>query len=450
MKKALTIAGSDSSAGAGIQADLKTFSALGVYATTVITTLTAQNTKTVSDVFVVPSNFFKNQLETTLEDIKPDVIKIGVLYDNSIINIVKAELDNFDGPIIIDPILYSGTGVKLLDDRSYESFKLSIIPLSTVITPNLKEAELLSQIQINSARDIPNVAKHIIDLGAENVIIKGGHDKNRDKEISDYFYGKSGEEILKISNSRLPIGETHGTGCNFSSALASYIALGFEMKNAFVLANSYVNRALKNAIKVGKGVLVANPLYQVFSNSEKYETIMTLQNSVEQLETFEGFSSLIPQTKTNFVNSILNPQDLFDVAGVVGRITEYQNRIRSPNVIKFGASSHVANALLVAKTYNPTFRAAINIRYTDGLIKICKKLFDCASYDRKLEPPFIKKKEGASIMWGINQAFTSNPIAEVVYHSGDIGKEPMIIIFAETPLKILTKVLAILKIYNNI
>jgi len=117
LKKALVIAGSDSSAGAGIQADLKTFSALGVYATTVITTLTAQNTKTVSDIFVVPPKFFKNQLETTVEDIKPDVIKIGVLYDKSIINIVKSKLENFDGPIIVDPILYSGTGVKLLDDK---------------------------------------------------------------------------------------------------------------------------------------------------------------------------------------------------------------------------------------------------------------------------------------------------------------------------------------------
>jgi len=450
LKKALTIAGSDSSGGAGIQADLKTFSALGVYATTVITTLTAQNTKTVSEIFVVPSKFFKNQLETTVEDIKPDVIKIGVLYDKSIIKIVKTELENFDGPIVVDPILYSGTGVKLLDDKSFESFKRDIIPHSTVITPNLKEAELLSQIQINSSRDLLKVANHIRNLGAENVIIKGGHDNNKDKEISDYFYGNSGDEIHKISNSRLPIGETHGTGCNFSSALASYIALGWEIKNAFVLANSYVNKALKNAIKVGDGVLVANPLHQVFSNSEKYETIVSLQNSVEQLERFEGFSLLIPQTKTNFVHSITNPQDFFDVAGVVGRITEYQNHIRSPNVIKFGASTHVANALLTAKSFNPTFRAAINIRYTDSLIKICREMFNCACYDRKLEPDIIRKKEGASINWGMNEAFKSNPIAEVVYHCGDIGKEPMIIIFAETPLRILTKVLTILKIYNNI
>lgn len=123
MKKALTIAGSDSSGGAGIQADIKTFSALGVYGTTVITVLTSQNTKTVSDVFVTPPKFFKNQLLTTMEDIEPDVIKIGVLYDSSIIEIVHETLKPLRIPIVLDPVLYSGTGVELLHQTSYEDFK---------------------------------------------------------------------------------------------------------------------------------------------------------------------------------------------------------------------------------------------------------------------------------------------------------------------------------------
>lgn len=179
MKKALTIAGSDSSAGAGIQADLKTFSALGIYAATVITTLTAQNTKTVSDIFVVPSKFFKNQLKTTLEDVKPDVIKIGVLYDNSIIKIVRDELVNYEKPIVVDPVLYSGTGTKLLDVSAYESFKRDIIPLSSVITPNIKEAELLSETKLKSVKDLSRAARSIENLGAKIVIIKGGHSKKK-------------------------------------------------------------------------------------------------------------------------------------------------------------------------------------------------------------------------------------------------------------------------------
>ncbi|HEX5904524.1 MAG TPA: bifunctional hydroxymethylpyrimidine kinase/phosphomethylpyrimidine kinase [Candidatus Nitrosocosmicus sp.] len=445
MKKALTIAGSDSSAGAGIQADLKTFSALGIYAATVITTLTAQNTKTVSDIFVVPSKFFKNQLKTTLEDVKPDVIKIGVLYDNSIIKIVRDELVNYEKPIVVDPVLYSGTGTKLLDVSAYESFKRDIIPLSSVITPNIKEAELLSETKLKSVKDLSRAARSIENLGSKIVIIKGGHSKKKDEEVSDYYYDYSNTDFHKISNRRLPLGETHGTGCNFSSAIASYIARGFQPKRAFILANSYVNKALINVLKVGDGVLVANPLSQVYTDSEKYDTLISLQESVEQVEQLDNFSMLVPETKTNFVYSVPSPQDIFDVAGVVGRITNYQKKIRSPNVIKFGASSHVGNALLAAMSFNPRFRSAINIRLTNDTVKICEELFDCSLYDRKCEPTATKNKEGMTIPWGVKEAFKSKPNLEVIYHYGDFGKEPMILLFAETPNKILTKLVAILK-----
>ena len=167
MKKALTIAGSDSSGGAGIQADIKTFSALGVYGTTVITVLTAQNTKTVSDVFVTPPKFFKNQLLTTMEDIEPDVIKIGVLYDSSIIEIVHETLKPLRIPIVLDPVLYSGTGVELLHQTSYEDFKKKIIPLSLVITPNLVEAEILCGNKLYSEKEIVEAAYKIIELGSQ-------------------------------------------------------------------------------------------------------------------------------------------------------------------------------------------------------------------------------------------------------------------------------------------
>ncbi|VFJ12422.1 bifunctional hydroxymethylpyrimidine kinase/phosphomethylpyrimidine kinase [Candidatus Nitrosocosmicus franklandus] len=450
MKKALSIAGSDSSAGAGIQADLKTFSALGIYGATVITTLTAQNTKTVSDIFVVPPKFFENQLRTTLTDIKPDVIKIGVLYDRSIIQIVKDELANCEKPIIVDPVLYSGTGIRLLDESSFEAFKQNILPLANVITPNLKEAELLSNTRVKSTNDLSKAARYICDLGAEIVIIKGGHYNRMNNEVSDFYYNFSRADYHKISNPRLPVTETHGTGCNFSSAIASYIAMGCEPKRAFILSNSYVNRALRNALKVGNGLLVANPISQIYNNSEKYETLITLQSSVENLEQLNYFSSLIPETKTNFVYSIPIPRDLFDVAGVVGRITNYQDKIRSPNVVKFGASNHVGRALLVANNFTPSIRSAINIKLTDRLLEICKELFKCSFYDRKYEHVDNAMKEGTTIQWGVKEAFKREPNLEVVFHYGDIGKEPMILIFAETPNGILTKIDEILRIFKKI
>ncbi|HKX96973.1 MAG TPA: bifunctional hydroxymethylpyrimidine kinase/phosphomethylpyrimidine kinase, partial [Candidatus Nitrosocosmicus sp.] len=436
MKKVMTIAGSDSSAGAGIQADIKTFSALGVYGTTVITTLTAQNTRTISDILVVPSKFFKNQLTTTLDDIKPDVIKIGVLYSKSIINIVKDILKNFENPIVVDPVLYSGTGIKLLDDDSFEQFKREIIPLSYVITPNLKEAQFLSKIIISNMNDMTKAAYEIFKLGPSNIIIKGGHDAAKDRKIVDFLFRDKNIEPQQIVHKRLKIDETHGTGCNFSAAIASFLAKGYDISESFQLANSYVYEALQNSNQIGSGVLVTNPLYRMYDNSEKFKVLIELQDSVSVLERMPNFFKLIPETKTNFVYSIEKPKNFDDIAGVLGRITNFGFNIRTPNVVQFGTSFHVSNALLAATKFNSLFRSAINIRNNPSIINICENNFRCSSYCRNNETQEIKKVEGSSIKWGISEAFRQEPDADLVYHAGDFGKEPMVIMFGQNPKEI--------------
>lgn len=449
MKKVMTIAGSDSSAGAGIQADIKTFSALGVYGTTVITTLTAQNTRTISDILVVPSRFFKNQLVTTLEDIKPDIIKIGVLYSKSIISIVKNILKNFENPIVVDPVLFSGTGIKLLDDDSFEQFKKEIIPLSYVITPNLKEAEFISKIRISNRHGMTKAALEILKLGASNVIIKGGHVTTRDTKVMDLLFGDKNNEPLQIVHERLKINETHGTGCNFSAAVSSFLAKGYDISESFKLANSYVYEALKHSTQIGTGVLVSNPLSSMYDNSEKYKVLIELQDSVSALEKMSDFFKLIPETKTNFVYSIEKPKNFDDIAGVLGRITNLGTNIRTPNVIKFGASYHVSNALLAVTKFNSLFRSAINIRNNGSIIKICENNFRCTSYSRSKETEEIKKIEGSSIKWGISKALNQNPDAELVYHDGDFGKEPMVILFGQNPKDVLEKIRIVLQEYVN-
>jgi hydroxymethylpyrimidine kinase / phosphomethylpyrimidine kinase / thiamine-phosphate diphosphorylase len=445
----MTIAGSDSSAGAGIQADLKTFSALGVYGTTVITTLTAQSTDTISDILVVPSKFFKNQLVTTLEDIKPHVIKIGVLYSKSIINIVKHVLKNYKTPIVVDPVLYSGTGIKLLDDDSYELFRKEIIPLAYVITPNLKEAELVSKINITNKHNMIKAAAEIFKLGASNIIIKGGHHGRNDEKVVDLLFKEKSMKPHQIIHERLKIGETHGTGCNFSAAIASFLAQGYDISESFQLANSYVHEALKNSIKIGGGVLVSNPLYHMYKNSEKFKVLRELQYCVTILENMDNFFQLIPETKTNFVYSIEKPQGLNDIAGVLGRVTSLGINIRTPNLIQFGASVHVSNALLAANKFNSLFRSAINICNNPNIIKICEKKFKCSKYFRTKEPWQVKKLEGASIKWGVSEAFRHGHNVELVYHDGDLGKEPMVIVFGYNPRDVLQKVKIILQEYVN-
>ena len=444
MKKALTIAGSDSSGGAGIQADIKTFSALGLYCTTVITVLTAQNTTTVLDVFTTPSKFFKNQLVSTIDDITPDIIKIGVLYDESIIEIVNEILSPLKIPVVLDPVLISGTGVKLLKDSSYESFKKKIIPLSHILTPNLSEAEVLSENKISSEHELIESAYKIINLGTKNVIIKGIKDNKKQDKIFDILIEKEGDKITKVYNKKLQIAETHGTGCNFSSALASFISKGYDINESFFLANTYVKEGLRNIIKIGKGVGVTNPLYNVYENSSKYKILSSLNNNIKILEQIKDFFLLIPETKTNFVYSLENPKSLTDVAGVLGRITNIGSGIRIPNVVEFGASSHMANAVIAANQSNHAIRSAINIKNNNKILNICKTNFICSFYSRVEEQNENKKKEGLSISWGIKNAMQKTKNAEIVFHDGDYGKEPMIVIFGKDPFEIIEKIKTII------
>ncbi|KAA2278706.1 bifunctional hydroxymethylpyrimidine kinase/phosphomethylpyrimidine kinase [Candidatus Nitrosocosmicus sp. SS] len=446
--KAISIAGSDSSGGAGIQADLKTFSALGVYGATVISALTAQNTKTVSSLFVVPIEFFEDQLQTTLRDLRPDAIKIGVLFDKSIMRIVNAYLKKYDAPIIVDPVLISGTGSRLIDEKSFPTLKNEIVPLASIITPNRYEAEHLSGIKIKTKEDLKLASQKICDIGPKIVIIKGGHFSPNNKKIVDYYYDKERRESFQISNPKRDIGETHGTGCNFSSAITSFIAKGIEPKDSFIMANAFVQKALQYASKIGDGVLVSNPLKDVYESAEKYDVISELQKSVNHLYDMPNFVKLIPETKTNFVYSTLDPNSIDDIAGVSGRISGDNNHIYYPSVVKFGVSKHVARALLAARNINRKYRSAINIRNTSEIRRICNKMFICSEYDRKCEPINIKNTEGYSIGWGISEAFKFKPGVEIVCHSGDIGKEPMILVFGPTPNAVLKKLKIILKHYK--
>jgi len=440
MKKALTIAGSDSSGGAGIQADIKTFSTLGLYCTTVLTVLTAQNTKTVSDIFIIPTAFFKEQLISTINDIKPDIIKIAVLYDNSIIDIVFDVLNPLKIPVVLDPVLVSGTGIKLLKDDSYSNFKKKIIPMSFVITPNIKEAETLAGQKIRSENDLLKAIYKIMELGVNNVIVKGVQDFNNSSKIYDILFEKESNNITKIYNEILKIAETHGTGCNFSSSLASFIGKGHNIKDAFFLANEYVKEGLTNSIELGQGIKVTNPLSKIYEYSSRFKVILSLNNSISKLEDLKGFYMLIPETKTNFVYSLESPQSFNDVAGIKGRITNIDSKIRIPNIVEFGASKHVANAVISANKINNSIRSAINIKKDDTILSVCKENFKCSFYSRQEEKVENKVIEGMSISWGIKKALDKDPDAKIVYHDGDYGKEPMIIIFGNSPEEILDKI----------
>jgi hydroxymethylpyrimidine kinase / phosphomethylpyrimidine kinase / thiamine-phosphate diphosphorylase len=445
LKIALSIAGSDSGAGAGIQADLKMFSSLGVYGCTAITAITAQNTKQVADIFEIPPAMVEQQIRSVMIDMPPNAIKIGMVYSSPIIDAVYHSLKTYKIPIVLDPILAAGTGAKLLRSEAYKSFVSRLIPACTLITPNRMEAEKLGGIVIKTENDGIEAARKIKKLGAENVIVKGAHFGSA--HVTDLLLDRRGNSI-KFTNPRLKIKEIHGSGCNFSSAVTAYLAKGMALIEACKMANEYVHIAIRNAVTIGKGLPVANLLSVIYRDASHYRTLMELQQAVEHISMLDGFYKLIPETQTNFVYALPDAVDISDIAAVRGRIVKIDNMAAPVSYVNFGASSHVASAVIAYMSVNPAFRSAINIRFEERLVKICRGLFSVASYDRSREPKKIKRKEGSSVSWGILAALSKNPKADVIYHMGDVGKEPMTIVFGRNPAQIVERIKAILKILN--
>ena len=246
----MIIAGSDSSGGAGIQADIKTATCLGVYAMTAVTAVTVQNTTGVKSVVSIPANEIYNQIIYTSKDIRPDAIKIGMLHSSQIINKVLESLHIIKTKkIILDPVMVAKGGSRLISDSAVEIMKKKLLKKVTLITPNIPEAEILTGVKINSIEDMIFSANELMKFGVTNVLIKGGHFKS--KKVNDIFVNK--DEIKIISNKRLNTKNTHGTGCTLSTAITSFFSCGKTLKKSCELGIKYVNSAIITNPKLGKG-----------------------------------------------------------------------------------------------------------------------------------------------------------------------------------------------------
>ena len=429
---ALSIAGSDPSAGAGIQADLKTFAALGVYGLTVVSAITSQNTSKFSKVMEVSSDMVQNQIQTVLSDFNIDVIKIGMVYNSSTIRAIFSELKNTKIPIVLDPVFESTTGGLLLQSEAFSLFKKLLVPLSFVITPNVPEAERLAGMTIRTSRDVRIAAAKIHRMGAENVVIKGGHFGG--KTVTDYvlektkFYSFSAKRINRT---------THGGGCNFSASLAANIAKGNNLKDSVKLAKEFSFRSIINSQKIGMGVFV--------TKIEHDEIEKELSDAISKFTNLKNISRYIPEVQTNFVFARKNPKSLNDILGVSGRIVKVENSAVVAGSLKYGGSRHVGSAVLEMSKKFPAIRSCINIKYDKEVIKkaISKKLV-VSHYERKSEPSKTRTREGNTISWGIKNAIKSSKSVDVIFHTGDLGKEPMIMIFGTNPNTVLDKLAKII------
>ena len=253
-KRALTIAGSDPSGGAGIQADLKTFSACGCYGMTVITAVVDENTIGGTDVHPIPSSFVSGQIKSVLDDIGTDAIKIGMLHDSELIRAVKETLSAYNiKNIVLDPVMVATSGDKLLQDEAIETLKNELIPYVRVITPNIPEAEILIGQKITGQDELPLIVKDLSFNRSVSVLLKAGH--LSEEELIDVFYNAETDEVIELKSRRIQTHNTHGTGCTFSSAVAAFLAHGLPLNDAVKKAKEYMVKSIEAGAKyeIGKG-----------------------------------------------------------------------------------------------------------------------------------------------------------------------------------------------------
>jgi hydroxymethylpyrimidine/phosphomethylpyrimidine kinase len=440
MKRILTIAGSDSGGGAGIQADLKTITLLGGYGMSVLTALTAQNTVGVQGIHEVPPSFVERQIDAVLSDIGADAIKTGMLANQEIIEIVSKKIRQYKvQKIVVDPVMISKSGAHLLRKDAQEALIKKMIPLAYVVTPNLMEASVLTGFKVNSLEEMKQAARQIYKFGAKHVVVKGGHLKGM---AIDLLY--DGNKFIKMAGARMKTKHTHGTGCTFASAIATLLAKGDAVDEAVRKAKAFITLAIQSGFSLGRGVGPTNPSAYVLKEMERYRVIQELKSAVNILKNGK-VGHLIPEVSSNLGYALPQAEGLEDVAAFPGRIVRFKDSVATHSDPEFGASLHVANIILTVMKFDPEYCSAMNIRYSKGtVVQLRRKGFLIGHFDRRLEPKRVKEMEGSSLEWGIREVLKKmKRVPDFIYDEGDVGKEPMIRVLGKDPKEVIHKILRV-------
>jgi len=440
MKRILTIAGSDSGGGAGIQADLKAITLLGGYGMSVITALTAQNTVGVQGIHEIPARFVGRQIDSVLSDIGADAIKTGMLANKEIVRIVSKKIRQYQvRMVVVDPVTVSKSGVFLLRRDARDALINELIPLAWVVTPNLMEASALIGLKVNSLEGMKKAAHLIYKLGAKHVVVKGGHLKGMPVDV---LY--DGNIFNEIEGPRIESKNTHGTGCTFASAVATLLARGDDVSEAVRKAKAFITMAIESGLDLGRGTGPTNPSVFVLKEMERYRVIQELKKAFEVLRE-EKVGHLIPEVSSNLGYALPQAQGIQDVAAFPGRIVRFKDSVTTHSDPEFGASQHIANIILTVIKYDPEYCSAMNIRYSkENVVQLKRKGFLVGHFDRRLEPKRVKEKEGSSLEWGVGEVLRKmKKVPDFIYDEGGIGKEPMIRVLGKDPNEVVRKILKI-------
>ncbi len=443
MKKILTIAGSDSGGGAGIQADLKTITVLGGYGASVITALTAQNTQGVEGVLETPVEFIRAQMDAVCRDISFDAAKTGMLAGTKVVEGVAQGIKDYKlDKVVVDPVMVATSGDRLLAQEAVEAVKAELLPLAFMVTPNLYEASILCGFEVENMEGMKEAAREIHKLGPELVLIKGGHLEEEPGRVVDLLFDD--KSFRAFEGPRIKTPNTHGTGCTLSSALAVFLAQGAAPAQAVAQAREFMTAALTTSLSVGRGSGPVNHFAALAMLQEKERVLEELRAALDRLLS-QPLGRLIPEIRSNFgfaLPGAVNPQQ---VAAVPGRISQIGDRLVSFSQPAFGASQHVAKVILAALRHDPRSRSAMVVRYSREALEACGRAgLKLASFDRADEPPEVKEREGSSLEWGTGEALKGlDHTPDGIFDEGEKGKEPVIRILGRTPLEVVEKVLAL-------
>jgi len=434
----MTIAGSDCSGGAGIEADIKTFAALGVHGTCVVTSVTSQNGSGLQSIHDLPASEISMQIESIFSHMDVTYAKSGMLHTQEAVKTVSDLVRKHDIPLVVDPVMSAEAGGILLNEDARETMIHDLIPTAKVITPNIHEAGALSGIDIRNKETAIEAATRIAELGVEAVIITGGDaiDPTTDRYDLLLYDGK-----FKTIFGEFIEENAHGTGCAYSAAICARLALGDNYYEAAIFAKKFVLDSIASGSRVGS-IFMLNHTATPLEFSDRYIVLEGVKSALKLALEDERFHLLIPEVSCNVGMAINGAEDVTDVAAVDGRIHKVRGKAKAAGPVDFGASDHVSRIILTVTSFDLRMRSCMNIKYSEEILSACSGLeMSIASFDRGDEPAGAK-----SMDWGVSDAIarSGDVVSDIIYDLGDVGKEPMIRILGKSATEVVEKALKIL------
>nr|WP_239057824.1 bifunctional hydroxymethylpyrimidine kinase/phosphomethylpyrimidine kinase [Pseudodesulfovibrio sp. JC047] len=418
----MTIAGSDSGGGAGIQADLKTISMLCGYGASVITALTAQNTHAVGDISAPSPDFVALQLSMVLEDIQVDAAKTGMLFSAPIIKAIAPLLTGRTFPLVVDPVCVSTSGAKLLEDDAVSAMVELVFPLADMITPNLPETALFTGISIESREDIFKAADILLAMGPKSVLIKGGHADSL--AVTDWFFTADSEPV-PLMQARVDTECTHGTGCTLSAAIATGLAHGLDPVAAIAQAQKYLNLALRAGTRIGAGGGPPNHLAPWLQERSRQNVMAQVDTFARKIVAMDGAQQLFSRSVSNVAVALPFAENRDDVCGLSGGFfSSVRGVVSAVGYPEFGVSVRTASVLLAARRVRAQTGCAVAL---NGQPKLVAALDDIGVeiewFEPARKPEYVNVENGQLEEWGAFEVLKEYDGPETVDGVGDPGGE---------------------------